>query len=510
MRDNSKAIPTGFSAADFVALLAGSGVISEMESRELQVRLNSWKDSDDALSLARQLVKEGTLTPFQARQLLRGKQGLVFGRYIVLDHIGQGARGWVFKARHSLMDRVVALKVVRTDVDLSERSVSRFFREMKIVGRLDHPNVVRALDADEQSGSPFIVMEYLEGENLEQVFARRGALPVDEVIDQMAQVARGLAHAHEKGVIHRDVKPTNLFLDKTGVVKILDLGFADLVGPAAQAGDAFDTDEGVVVGTTDFMSPELVKQEPVDARTDLFSLGCAMYRLLAGDYAFPGLTREDRLIKRIRERPVPIADVRPNLPRGVVNVVDRLLAIRPEDRFGSAAELAEALESFLPPASRRDWRSRGRTGPEASAPAIPPVHDEPESPPDWSLIESALRPDDIGPPRNASRLVDRHEPRSPSSKGLTSHRKSLEDEGIESGREAHEKYRNELIQMNRVMAELRSMEPKDETPEARGSWFERIGEKLGDSLSEPSAALILVGILAVILVLAFAIAMAIG
>src|SRR5262249_55839575 len=148
----------------------------------------------------------------------------------------------------------------------------------------------------------------------------------------------------------------------------------------------FDTDEGVVVGTTDFMSPELVKQEPIDARTDLFSLGCAMYRLLAGEYAFPGLTREDRLIKRIRERPVPISDVRPNLPRGVVNVVDRLLATRPEDRFGSAAELAEALESFLPPSSPRDWRSRGRTGPDASGTAIPPVHDEPEAPPDWSRI----------------------------------------------------------------------------------------------------------------------------
>ena len=163
----------------------------------------------------------------------------------------------------------------------------------------------------------------------------------------MAQAARGLAHAHEKGVIHRDVKPTNLFLVNTGVVKVLDLGLGDLIGPAEQSGDGFDTDEGVVVGTTDFMSPELVNQQAVDARTDLFSLGCTMYRLLTGEFAYTGLTREDRLIKRFREQPVPITDVRPDLPRRLVKVVDRVLAVRPEDRFGSATELAEVLEALL-------------------------------------------------------------------------------------------------------------------------------------------------------------------
>src|SRR5262249_22462366 len=151
-----------------------------------------------------------------------------FGRYILLDHIGQGARGRVFKARHRLMDRVVALKVVLTDLATSEKSVPRFFREMKIIGLLDHPNVVRAIDADEHEGLPYIVMEYLEGENLARVFARRGPLPPDEVVAYMAQACWGLAHAHEKGVIHRDVKPTNLFLVNTGVVKVLDLGFGEL------------------------------------------------------------------------------------------------------------------------------------------------------------------------------------------------------------------------------------------------------------------------------------------
>ena len=219
------------------------------------------------MALAQRLVEEGTLTEFQARRLLKGKKSLSFGRYALLDHIGQGARGRVFKARHRLMDRVVALKVLLPDNALSETAVSRFFREMKIVGLLDHPNVVRAIDADVHEGCPYIVMEYLDGDDLEHVFARRGPLPPEEVIEYMAQAARGLAHAHEKGVIHRDVKPTNLFLVNTGVVKVLDLGFGELVGMAGQAGNVFDTDEGIVVGTTDFMSPEQVKDQ-ADRRPD--------------------------------------------------------------------------------------------------------------------------------------------------------------------------------------------------------------------------------------------------
>ena len=509
MREESKGLRTRLSAPEFLSVLEDSGVIPVVQARRLQERQGAGMEPLDATALARQLVKEGTLTPFQARRLLKGKRGLVFGRYILLDHIGQGARGRVFKARHSLMDRVVALKVVLPDTGLSKRSVSRFFREMKIVGRLDHPNVVRALDADVHEGCPYIVMEYLEGEDLEQVYTRRGPLPPREVIGQMAQAARGLAHAHEKGVIHRDVKPTNLFLVKSGVVKVLDLGLGDLVGPAEQGGDGFDTDEGVVVGTTDFMSPELVQCQPVDARTDLFSLGCTMYRLLAGDYAFPGLTREDRLIKRIREPHVPITDPRPDLAPELVDIVDRLLAVRPEDRFGSAAELADALEALDGTGTGLDDRATRRPGTDPPGENMAPLHAEPDAPPDWSRIESALRPGDRHS-RGRSRLVEGDENRPPAARSLSSHRKSLEEDGVESGREAHEKYRNELIQMNRVMAELRSMDPDDESSVSGASWVERLGERIGDHLAEPSSGLIAIGILAVLFILGLALAFAIG
>jgi serine/threonine protein kinase len=266
-------------------------------------------------------------------------------------------------------------------------------------------------------------------------------------------------------------------------VKVLDLGLGALVDQALLSGDGFDTGEGVVVGTTDFMSPEQIQDQPIDVRTDLFSLGCTMYRLLAGTYAFPGLTREDRLVKRIRQEPVPITDVRPDIPPVLARIVDRLLALRPEDRFGSAVETAEALEALN--------RSAGRSGRDSGAGSaarrpdadVTSLHTEPEAPLDWSLIESALRP---------------------------TPNRAREAEGLESGREVHEKYRNELIQMNRVRAELETMAPKDDAPDAAESWLERLGEKIGDSLAEPSAGLILVGILAVFLVLALALAFAIG
>jgi eukaryotic-like serine/threonine-protein kinase len=508
MPEDSKSGPSSVSAAEFLAALERAGVLPEAKWREVQDRFVPTSALDDPLALAKTLVDQGTLTEFQARRLLRGKGGLTFGRYALVDHVGQGARGRVFKARHTLMDRVVALKVVLPDKELNTAAVDRFFREMKIVALLDHPNVVRAIDADIHAGHPYIVMEYLEGDDLGHLFVRRGPMPPELVIDYMAQAARGLAHAHEKGVIHRDIKPTNLFVVNTGIVKVLDLGCGELVGGAGQPGNVFDTDEGIVVGTTDFMSPEQVKDEAIDARTDLFSLGCTMYRLLSGEYAFPGTTREDRLAKRIRKRHVPITQVRPDLSEELVAIVDRLLAIQREDRFSSATLAAEALESLIPPTGRSEREKGAKPRKKPDSREAVPLPAEPEAPLDWSVIESALRPSRPAA-RKSSSLVETTAPKAPSSKGLFTHRKVLEEEGAESGREMHKSYRNELIQMNRAMTELRSTATKDEAQAEGPTWLERIGEKLGDALAEPSAAQILIVILAVLLALALALAYAV-
>jgi serine/threonine protein kinase len=351
-------------------------------------------------------------------------------------------------------------------------------------------------------------MEYLEGDNLEYIFARRGPLPPDEVVAYMAQAARGLAHAHAKGVIHRDIKPTNMFLVKTGTVKVLDLGFGEFVGMAGHAGNVFDTDEGIVVGTTDFMSPEQVQDKPIDARTDLFSLGCTMYLLLTGTYAFPGVTREDRLVKRMRECHVPITDVRPGLPGGLVAIVDRLLAVCADDRFSSAFEAAETLEALLAPASRPELGSSAKPGTKTPSGGASSDRGEPEPELDWFVIESALRPGGHHA-REAPRPLARNDPQPRPTKGLHAHRKVLEQEGKESGRDVHKQYRDELLQMKREMAELRSTDPTDNEPSAIARWLERIGEMLGDSLAEPSMLTILLAILAVLLILVLALAFAI-
>jgi serine/threonine protein kinase len=247
------------------------------------------------------------------------------------------------------------------------------------------------------------------------------------------------------------------------------------------------------------MSPEQVRNKPIDPRTDLFSLGCTMYRLLTGSYAFPGVTREDRLAKRIRDGHVPIKQVRPGVSYRMATIVDRLLALRPADRFGSAVELAEALEALMPPGR---GSARGASAKSASTkPGFDLATSAPESDElDWSMIESALRPTSPGAGER-DLLSDRNIPSAPSSRGISGHRKTLEGEGAESGREVHDKYRKEVIQMKREMAELRSTDPKDKDAAEGETWLEKIGEKFGDFLAEPSALQILLAILAVLLVL---------
>ena len=191
--------------------------------------------------------------------------------------------------------------------------------------------------------------------------------------------------------------PRTCSSSRPGIVKVLDLGFGELVGMAGQAGNVFDTDEGIVVGTTDFMSPEQVRDKPIDARTDLFSLGCTMYRLLTGAYAFPGVTREDRLVKRIRGGVMSRSRTSGRTsPYRLAAIVDRLLALRPDDRFGSAAEAAEALEALIPSAGRSERgpaRNRRRSRPGAGV----------TSAPDGARSAAGLVDDRIGTPSDRSR-----------------------------------------------------------------------------------------------------------
>jgi serine/threonine protein kinase len=249
------------------------------------------------------------------------------------------------------------------------------------------------------------------------------------------------------------------------------------------------------------MSPEQLTAQPVDARTDLFSLGCTMYRLLTGAFAFPGATPMDRLASRLNGPHVPITQVRKELPVPLISVVDRLLSLSPDDRFASAAEVVETLEGLLP-ASERHGQARV-AGIAVSTIPRPAASSSPASEPpiDWTMVESALGPKTWRAPDHelAPNYRPAIAPSQPSSRRLDSHRRDLEEEGEESGRRVQAEYRKEVIQLNRALADERTEEEAEEQPTVTDRWLERLGEQLGDFLAEPTAGHIILVLLAVTL-----------
>ena len=226
---NESNTKTGTSS-EFLQAIRSSAILSEKQFEKVEANVAEGNYPPEPAELASRLVKDGVLTDFQARQILKGKsQGLVFGRYVILDFLGKGAMGRVYKAWHRMMGRVVALKILDPRCVANTRSLARFQREMQLVGRLDHPNVVRAFDADRVGDYHFIAMEYVAGQTLEDLLKERGALPPADVVYFASQAADGLAHAHALGVLHRDIKPSNLLLTDARKVKILDFGLGTLL-----------------------------------------------------------------------------------------------------------------------------------------------------------------------------------------------------------------------------------------------------------------------------------------
>lgn len=332
--------------SDILAVLAESGVLTTRQLDDIRGRVESGKWPTGARELASRLVYEQWLTEYQGKRILAGKpQGLVVGRYTILDRIGSGAMGRVYRAQHQLMGRVVALKIIAPELLSNERVVSRFLREMRLVARLDHPNVVRAFDADRFDDNFYIVMEFVQGKSLGDML-KKGPLPPVDVIRYASQAALGLGHAHEQGILHRDVKPSNMLLAADQrVVKVLDLGLGTLM--EVDPDESFRTADGIAVGTIDYMSPEQASGKPLDGRSDLYSLACCMYHLMTGRTAFQHDNPISRLGLRIANKPTPIRDYLPDLPSRVVAVMDKMLATNPDDRYQTGAEASEALLNLL-------------------------------------------------------------------------------------------------------------------------------------------------------------------
>jgi serine/threonine protein kinase len=301
----------------------------------------------DATELANALVRSGDLTDYQAKQLLAGKyRGFFLGPYKILRPIGRGGMGTVFLAEHTSLSRKVAVKVLPPDKAKDKLSLERFHREARAAAALDHPNIVRLHDISQGNGVHFLVMEYVEGKDLQSLMGQTGPLHYAQAARYVAQAAAGLHHAHEKGFIHRDVKPANLILAKDGVVKILDMGLARTFQDEKDDLTALRGD-GDIVGTVDYMSPEQAMNQPLDERSDIYSLGATLYSLVAGHPPFQG-TPAQRLAQHQLKEP-PVLGHQPNgpVPPQLSAVIARMMAKAKSERPQTAADVMHALGPWL-------------------------------------------------------------------------------------------------------------------------------------------------------------------
>ncbi len=334
--DERPSEPTG---AEFLQSLRQCGLSSSTEL----------PPSASGRELAEQLVREGKLTRYQAEAILsRRFDDLLMGNYEILDRLGAGGMGTVFKARHRRMKRVVAIKVLTPEVAKSEAFVQRFQREVETIARLTHPNIVMAFDADEAKGGPFLVMEFVNGRDLATEVATGGPLSVVDAVDCVLQAARGLEYSHAQGIVHRDIKPGNLIRDVSGVLKVADLGLARLNHPGGSPGDNTSlTQAGGIVGTLDYMAPEqALDSTAIDHRVDIYSLGCTLHFMLTGRPPYAAGSLMALLLKH-REAPIPsLAPARPDISTDLNALFQQMVAKHPDDRPATMTELARALEEL--------------------------------------------------------------------------------------------------------------------------------------------------------------------
>jgi serine/threonine protein kinase len=306
---------------------------------------------DDALALAHSLVSAGLLTEFQVEALSQSRfSELQIGNYEILDKLGAGGMGTVFKARHRRMKRVVALKVLARNLCKDQSFVQRFQREVETIARLSHPNIVMAYDADEGDLGHFLVMEFVNGQDLASLVQKQGSFRVADAVDCILQAARGLEYAHAQNIIHRDIKPANLLRDTSGVVKVTDLGLARLndkqVGAAPAAANAL-TQAGGMLGTVDYMPPEqAIDATSIDDRADIYSLGATLYYLLMAMGPYTASTMMAILLKH-REAPIPsLSSSRPDVPERLDALFRRMMAKAPTDRYRTMTDVVKELEAI--------------------------------------------------------------------------------------------------------------------------------------------------------------------
>jgi serine/threonine protein kinase len=356
----------------------------------------------DPVDLGAYLVEIDWLTAYQLQLLFDERwDELNVGPYQVLDRVGEGGISEVFKAWDTVKGRVVALKVLHQHLAGKTDVMRQFQRELQLVTRLSHPNVIKTYDAHQLGSFHYFAMEFVEGMDLERFVGQVGPLPVEQAADYARQVAQGLQHAHQLGLIHRDVKPANLFLlhpplptpaglppGRRGpepVVKILDWGLARCLREPGSSPDLnlslqdLDTEKGMLIGTADYIAPEQASDPTlVDIRADIYSLGCTLFYLLAGRSPFQGSSLMQKLLQHQEEPPPSIRAVRPEVPEELDGIIQKMMAKAPEDRYQIPLLLVTPLRRFCPGAMGTVGsviRPAGINGPGSlpgSAPSLAP------------------------------------------------------------------------------------------------------------------------------------------
>jgi serine/threonine protein kinase len=365
-----------------------SGLIDTVALQSCWDKLPEEKRTIDAIDrrLARQAVNAGYLTMWQAQQLMTGRaSGFKIDRYVLQDLIGQGGMGRVYLAKDSRLSRQVAIKVLSTTRMNNPRAIARFQREAKVGAQLQHENLVRIYDEGESGNIRYLVMEFIEGKNIAHLIAEQGPLAWAPAVRLIRQIALGLEHAQIKGLIHRDVNPSNILVTHDGIAKLTDLGLAiDL------ADEANVTRDGATVGTFDYISPEQAKHSrEVDTRSDIYSLGCTFYHVLSGRVPFPVPSLAEKLYAHQLHQAEPLHTLVPDIPEGLSRIVSKMMAKKPEDRYSTPLAVAQALEPYsdesarLNPASlvsHNTHEDRVDSGQRTKVVAIPRTEPQPVSP----------------------------------------------------------------------------------------------------------------------------------
>jgi serine/threonine protein kinase len=349
-------MPAPTTIAEFLDIGYKSGLL---DRNPIETLCQAWRQNGrnhkTPAELAASLIGEGVLTRFQAEKLLDGRwRGFtISGKYRLLATLGTGGMGQVYLCEHILMGRKVALKVLPRSQASDPASLARFYREARAVARLDHPNIVRAHDIDHEDKLHFIVLEYVDGCNLHDFVRKNSTLTPARAAHYIRHGAMGLQHAHEAGLVHRDIKPGNLLLDRQGAVKLLDMGLARFFHED-KAEFVKEFEAGYIIGTADYVAPEQINDSQVDVRADIYSLGGSFYYLLVGKSPFQDGTTPQKMIWHQVRQPKSLRVLRPDVPEGLVHVIERMLAKEPTRRYQEPAEVVAALEEYargtvLPP-----------------------------------------------------------------------------------------------------------------------------------------------------------------